>query len=186
MVEKACLRAQLQNGKRRHDVPIMNGFRRFWNKVSKETLSKDSALASLIKKEFMLGHAGLTKFDRNYFKIHIWDYVKEYLALVPDLTISNENRLRVENARLRKDQVTIEDLRADMNEMKGQMELNHDLALIEYEKDLIKRKERFDRFCEKHNLDKNKPIPYTISVDKDRHAALLEFCKISDEVNKKG
>jgi hypothetical protein len=185
MVGKAGLRAHLQSGKRRHDVPIMNGFRRFWNKVSKETLSKDSPLASLIKKEFMMGHTGLTKFDRNYYKTHTLDFVEEYLAMVPDLTISNENRLRVENARLRKDQETIEDLRIDMNEMKSKMELERELALIEYEKDPIKKKERFDRLCEKHDLDKNKPIPYTISYNKKRLAEFLEFCKIRDEVNKK-
>lgn len=33
MIEKAGLRNKLKKGQRRHDVPIMNGFRRFWNKA---------------------------------------------------------------------------------------------------------------------------------------------------------
>lgn len=185
MVQKAGLRIPLENGKRRHDVPIMNGFRRFWNKVSKETLSRDSPLASLIKKEFMMGHTGLTKLDRNYFKTHILDFVEEYLALVPDLTISNENRLRVENARLRKEKdTTIQDLKAEMEEFRKDRELIHELAQIEYEYDPVKKAEKISKFCEKHNLDKNKPIAYRISFKKDSLKELIEMAKITDELNK--
>jgi hypothetical protein len=109
----------LQNGQRRHDVPIMNGFRRFWSKTGKETYSKDSPVSSLIKKEFMMRHAGLVKFDKNYFKIHVLELAEEYLSVVPDLTISNENRLRIENLRLRKDNDTINDMQARMNKFQG-------------------------------------------------------------------
>jgi len=46
----AGLRRTLARGKRRHNVPLMNGFRRFFNKSLKESESKDSTLAELIKK----------------------------------------------------------------------------------------------------------------------------------------
>jgi len=75
----------------------MNGFRRFWNKTCKESLSRDSPLGSLIKKEFMMGHTGLIKLDRNYFKTHTLELAEEYLNAIPNLTISNEKRLRLEN-----------------------------------------------------------------------------------------
>jgi plastocyanin len=68
----------------------MNGFRRFFNKANKETLSKDSPLAALIKKEYMMAHVGLVKLDRNYYRAHIMELVEEYLNAVPNLTISNE------------------------------------------------------------------------------------------------
>jgi hypothetical protein len=52
ILEDANIRTPLPKGKRRHDVPVMNGFRRFFNKINKETISKDSPLAALIKKEY--------------------------------------------------------------------------------------------------------------------------------------
>jgi len=82
---------------RRYEVPMMNGFRRFWNKTCKETASKDTPLAALIKKEYMMGHSGLVKLDRNYFKTHTLELAEEYLHAVPDLTIDDAERLRESN-----------------------------------------------------------------------------------------
>jgi len=84
-------------GKKRREVPVMNGFRRFFNKTNKETLSKDSPLAALIKKEYMMDHTGLVKLDRNYFKIHVIELIEEYLQAVPSLTINDSERLRAQN-----------------------------------------------------------------------------------------
>jgi len=95
MIKRAGLREKIKG--KRYEVPIMNGFRRFWNKTCKESLSRDSPLGSLIKKEFMMGHAGLIKLDRNYFKTHTLELAEEYLNAIPNLTISNEKRLRLEN-----------------------------------------------------------------------------------------
>lgn len=85
------------NNKRRSDIPIMNGFRRFFNKTNKESLSKDSPLAALIKKEYMMAHTGLVKLDKNYFQTHLNELIEEYLDAVPNLTISDEERLRLDN-----------------------------------------------------------------------------------------
>ncbi len=45
----------------------------------------------------MMGHTGLIKLDRNYFKTHTLELAEEYLNAIPNLTISNEKRLRLEN-----------------------------------------------------------------------------------------
>ena len=95
MIKRAGFRDKISG--KRYEVPIMNGFRRFWNKTCKESLSRDSPLGSLIKKEFMMGHTGLIKLDRNYFKTHTLELAEEYLNAIPNLTISNEKRLRLEN-----------------------------------------------------------------------------------------
>ena len=95
MIKRAGLRDKIKG--KRYEVPIMNGFRRFWNKTCKESLSRDSPLGSLIKKEFMMGHTGLIKLDRNYFKTHTLELAEEYLNAIPNLTISNEKHLRLEN-----------------------------------------------------------------------------------------
>lgn len=82
---------------KRFEVPIMNGFRRFWNKTCKETASGDSTLASLIKKEYMMGHRGLVSLDQNYFKTNLMELAVEYTKIVPDLTIDETERLRQSN-----------------------------------------------------------------------------------------
>ena len=84
----------------KHEVPIMNGFRRFNNKTCKESLSPDSTLASLIKKEFMLGHQGTTSLDKNYFKTSMLELAREYATVVPDLTIRDTQRLKESNKRM--------------------------------------------------------------------------------------
>lgn len=94
-VDRMITKAGLRNSQcfRRHEVPIMNGFRRFWNKTCKESVSQESSLASLIKKEYMMGHRGLIKLDRNYFKTRAMELAAEYLHTVLDLTMDDSIRL---------------------------------------------------------------------------------------------
>lgn len=54
----------------------------------------------MIKKEFMMGHVGLVKLDRHYFKAHVLELAAVYLKLVPALTIDDVERLRLETAGL--------------------------------------------------------------------------------------
>lgn len=124
VAESAGIRKPLAKGRRRHEVPIMNGFRRFFNKINKETISKDSPLAALIKKEYMMDHVGLVKLDRNYFKTHIAELVEEYLNAVPHLTISDEEReksqnkkLRIENKELYQKSIEIAELKKNQDVM---------------------------------------------------------------------
>ena len=88
----AGLRKPLTEGKRRHEVPAFNGFRRYFNKANKQAFSKNSTLAQLIIKENMMGHNGLIRLDRNYFKTHISELIEEYLNSIPYLTISDSER----------------------------------------------------------------------------------------------
>ena len=116
ILKKAKIREPLEAGKRNYDVPIMNGFRRFFHKINMETFSKDSPLAALIKKEFMMSHTGLLKLDKNYFHAHWKELVEEYLEAIPSLTISSEERVKAENKRLRKEQTSNEELKRQMKE----------------------------------------------------------------------
>ena len=116
VLKKAKIREPLEAGKRNYVVPIMNGFRRFFNKINKETFSKDSPLAALIKKEMMLSHTGLLKLDKNYFQIHWKELVEEYLEAVPALTISAEERVKAENRRLRKEKSNLEKKNEELSE----------------------------------------------------------------------
>ena len=95
-VVKSGLHDAGKDGKR-FRVPLMNGFRRFYNKTCKEAMSGDSTLGSLIKKEYMMGHRGLTSLDENYFKTDVLELAREYVTAVPDLTIDDAERLRLSN-----------------------------------------------------------------------------------------
>lgn len=140
MVEKAQLRTPLPKGQKRYDVPIMNGFRRFWNKICKETLSRDSPLASLIKKEYMMGHAGLVKLDRNYFKTHTLELAEEYLQAAPDLTISDEFRLRQENSKLRNEREQYQDsnIIRGLKKRIDDLEFGFNARTASFNKDMLK------------------------------------------------
>ena len=97
IAKKAGLRDATRKKERRFDVPIMNGFRRFWNKACKEAASRDSPLASLIKKEYIMGHVGLVSLDRNYFKTRTLELAEEYLQVIPALTMDESEELRQVN-----------------------------------------------------------------------------------------
>lgn len=100
VVRKAGIRKKLGSSNQLFNIPIFNGFRRFFNKQNKKALSNNSPLAALILKENMMGHNGLIKLDRNYFKAHIEELITEYIQAVPHLTISEEERLKAQNAQL--------------------------------------------------------------------------------------
>lgn len=100
MVTQARLHDRNGGQVRRHKVPLMNGFRRFFNKVGKEALSHDSPLAALIKKEYMMGHQGTTPLDQNYFKTDVLELAAEYVNVVPELTIDDSERLKRSTRRM--------------------------------------------------------------------------------------
>lgn len=95
ILRSAGYRKPLPKGVKRHEIPIFNGFRRFFNKANKKSFSKNSVLASLILKENMMGHEGLIQLDKNYFKEHVSELIEEYLTSIPNLTISDEERQRI-------------------------------------------------------------------------------------------
>jgi len=123
VLKKAKIRESLKDGKRNYEVPIINGFRRYFNKINKEVLSKDSPLAALIKKEMMLSHTGLIKLDKNYFKTQWRELVEEYVEAVPALTISSEERVKAENKTLRKENSELGVTRQELEDMQKEIRL---------------------------------------------------------------
>lgn len=157
IVKDASLRPPLSKGERRYDVPLMNGFRRFCNKTLKESLSKDSPLGSLIKKEFIIGHSGLVKTDRNYFKTHVLELAEEYLNAVKDLTISNEERLRADKVKLQKEKKEIERYSVEKIKKLAQDSLKmqetiRDFISFEYEDNPEEKARKMQLFSKKYNL----------------------------------
>lgn len=96
LVRKAGLRGMLPEGQKRHEVPATHGFRRFWDKVMMDAARKSDKLSALVKKERLLGHDGIVNTDKNYYWTDILDLVPDYITAMPDLTIDDSERLRVE------------------------------------------------------------------------------------------
>ena len=125
MVKHARLRPPVDGKPRRHNVPLANGFRRFYNKTCKEALSSDSPLASLIKKEFMMGHRGMISLDQNYFKTSVLELAQEYIGVVPDLSIEDSVRLKRSNTQMSANIRVLEDRDAKITSLEkkvGEME----------------------------------------------------------------
>lgn len=96
VVDDSSIRVHLDGVKRKYNIPIFNGTRRFFNKQNKLAISKTSMLAQLIYKEYQMGHGGLIKLDKNYFKEHVSDLITEYLSTIPYVTIDSVEREKQE------------------------------------------------------------------------------------------
>lgn len=118
IVDGASLRTKIKERKNRYSIPLFNGFRRFFNKQNKKSLSKQSKLASIILKETMMGHTGLIKLDKSYFKEHIEELIDEYLLAIPNLTIDDAERKALENIKLRKELSEKENFQNIVEELK--------------------------------------------------------------------
>ena len=148
IVRKAGLRGEGRRGKR-YKIPLMNGFRRFYNKTVKDAPMPDTEGAR-IRTEYMMGHRGVGALDRNYYKTNVLELAAAYVLAVPDLTIDDADRLRLSNKRmsdnLRKaegEKVEMERMKAEMERMKAEAErMKTETARMELEKaEALKRME---------------------------------------------
>ena len=97
IVGKIGLRPPLKDGKRRHEIPLDHGFRKYFNTMMRR------AKVNYLDKEDMMGHSvGL---ERHYERYQEEDFERfpEYQKAISFLTISNEERAKYENGKLRKE-----------------------------------------------------------------------------------
>jgi len=99
-ISMLCLRSGLRipliEGQRRHEVPTVHGFRKYWNKIMMNVEKSTGLLSDLVIKERLMGHkVGIVKTDKNYFFTDVLDMVKPYLKAMPELMISDETRLKI-------------------------------------------------------------------------------------------
>ena len=97
IVAKIGLRPPLPAGKKRHEVQLDHGFRKYFNTMMRR------AKVNYLDKEDMTGHkVGL---ERHYERYQEEDFERfpEYQKAISFLTISDEERLRFENQQKQKD-----------------------------------------------------------------------------------
>jgi len=91
IVKSIGMRQTLPEGKKRYEVPLDHGFRKYFNTMMRR------AKVNYLDKEDMMGHkVGL---ERHYERYQEEDFERfpEYQKAIPFLTISDEDRLRFEN-----------------------------------------------------------------------------------------
>jgi len=91
IVKSIGMRQSLPKGKKRYEVPLDHGFRKYFNTMMRR------AKVNFLDKEDMMGHkVGL---ERHYERYQEEDFERfpEYEKAIPFLTISDEDRLRFEN-----------------------------------------------------------------------------------------
>jgi len=97
IVTKIGLRDSLKKGKRRYEVKLDHGFRKYFNTMMRR------AKVNYLDKEDMMGHkVGLEKHYERYQE-EDFERFPEYQKAIPFLTVSDDERIRLENEKLRKE-----------------------------------------------------------------------------------
>ena len=139
IVRQIGLRPPLPPGRKRHDVPLDHGFRKYFNTMMRR------AKVNYLDKEDMMGHkVGL---ERHYERYQEEDFERfpEYQKAIPFLTISEEEGLRFENQQkqqelegAQKRDLAIDDLTKRVNELETGPKPRHG----EYLRDMVEYQDK--------------------------------------------
>ena len=117
---KAGIREVSENYKDRYNIKIAHGFRKFFNTTLSNIRTKDGRLAiDFIRKEMMMGHAlmNIHALEENYNRADRPKMLLEdYLKAVSDLTISDEERMKVEVKKLQTDISNMKSVEIELSE----------------------------------------------------------------------
>jgi integrase len=130
---KASIREVSENYKDRYNIKIAHGFRKFFNTTLSSIRTKDGRLAiDFIRKEMMMGHAlmNIHALEQNYNRADRPKMLLEdYLKAVSELTISDEERMKIE----------VKKLQTDISNMKSV-----EIELSEKDKEIQSMKQKYD------------------------------------------
>ncbi len=102
IVKKIGLRQALPETKRRHEIPLDHGFRKYFNTMMRR------AKVNYLDKEDMMGHT--TGLEKHYERYNEEDFERfsEYEKAIPFLTISDTERIKLENTKLKSEKIELE------------------------------------------------------------------------------
>lgn len=142
--ERCGLRQKLLPNVRRHEVQPFTGFRKFFDKATKKAASKNSLFGKLILNEKMMGHDGMIRLNRNYFREVISELIDEYIPAIPNLTISEDAQAKLETPQ---QHITDSEIRQKLDDMLlDKLDTDIDLRLQRIEnEELRKRLQNPDR-----------------------------------------
>jgi len=123
IVTKIGLRDQLKKGQRRYEVKLDHGFRKYFNTMMRR------AKVDYLDKEDMMGHkVGLEKHYERYQE-EDFERFPEYQKAIPFLTISDEERIRFENEKLKEEKSEIHTLKERIDRMEHYSKINNEQSL---------------------------------------------------------
>ncbi len=117
IVKKIGLRASLPPGKRRYEVQLSHGFRKYFNTMMRR------AGVNFLDKEDMMGHSvGL---ERHYERYSEEDFERfpEYQKAIPFLTISKEEKLAIRNKQLEEELTKQESQAKEIKQLRQDIEI---------------------------------------------------------------
>ena len=140
IVTKVGLREELKKGKRRYEVKLDHGFRKYFNTMMRR------AKVNYLDKEDMMGHkVGL---EKNYERYNEEDFERfpEYEKAIPFLTISDKEKIKAENQKLLKERSVLDNKLNQDNQLllKEIHEMKDDLAKVKKRQERAEKYERKD------------------------------------------
>ena len=143
IVARIGLRPPLRPNERRYEVPLDHGFRKYFNTMLRR------AKVNYLDKEDMMGHSvGL---ERHYERYQEEDFERfpEYQKAIPFLTISDDERTKHENEKLRKEKrgsipnrQLIDDLQTQLVQLQFELKAVTTSVQTKYDDELQQRKEK--------------------------------------------
>jgi len=137
---KAGVREVSENYNGRYNIKIAHGFRKFFSTTVSSIKTKDGRPAiDFIKKEWLLGHAlrSIHSLEENYNRSdRIKLLLPEYQKAVKELTISDEERLKVDVEKLHTDITNMRSVSVELEEKDKQI------------RDLIEKQEKFEHLIQ--------------------------------------
>jgi hypothetical protein len=139
IVSDIGLRPPLPLGQRRHEVQLDHGFRKYFNTMLRR------AKVDYLDKEDMMGHkVGLEKHYERYQE-EDFERFPEYQKAIPFLTISDEERIRFENEKLKEEKSELEKRTLEIEELKQSLKeeqqnnSNFKIQIKKHVEELIKK-----------------------------------------------
>ncbi|MDC8453528.1 MAG: site-specific integrase [Candidatus Nitrosotalea sp.] len=161
----------------RYSIQLNHGFRKRYNTILKLMPEINPSAV-----EKLLGHKnGL---DGVYFVPTKEELFEEFKKGILGLTISDENRLRLENTKLKTDVKTTDELQTEMRDFKKTITTAAEISYIFSLQDSIQRDEAIGKLKERYNLDPNKSATLTINIDKEYLKGFPFFNEMAKELDK--
>ncbi|MDP3779714.1 MAG: hypothetical protein Q8Q69_00785 [Nitrosopumilaceae archaeon] len=115
--------------KRRYDVQQEYGFRKFFSTIIKNTMGITPTMT-----EKLINHIGVVQLDGNYFKPTVEQMFEAYKKAIPELTIEDSERYKVQNQKLQEQLSEKEKLENTVEELK-----------LKFDRHEIKRNEQLSK-----------------------------------------
>jgi len=135
IVTKIGLRPPLKEGQKRHEIPLDHGFRKYFNTMMRR------AKVNYLDKEDMMGHSvGL---ERHYERYQEDDFERfpEYQKAIPFLTVSDDERIRLENEKLKEEKSEKELLEEKLDK------IQEDLDKVKQWREISQKFEKKEHLC---------------------------------------